>query len=157
MTTALSLSQLFGSSIGFDRFDSLFSELSRPVGNSERFPPYDIERIGEDQYEITISVAGFSQHEIGLAVQDNQLTVTGTKNASEPDRNTYLYRGIGSHSFSQIFQLAPYVTVEAAELKDGLLRLHLQREVPQEKKPRRIEIRVREEPQAIAAPQDQAA
>ncbi len=157
MTTALSLSPLFGSTVGFDRFESLFDKLTRGALNSEDLPPYDIERTGEDRYEITLSVAGFSDTEIGLNVQENQLIVSGTKQDCEAAKKTYLYKGISSGSFKQVFQLAPYVTVVDAVLKEGLLHIQLNSEVPEAKKPRRIEIRSKPEPRAIAAPDAHAA
>ena len=151
MTTRISLSPLFGSTVGFDRFDSLFERLGRTLANDDSFPPYDIERIGEDAYGITLAVAGYKENEIGLTVHDTQLIVTGHKDKPESRDKTYLYKGIALRGFEQVFQLAPYVSVKDAELKDGLLRIHLVRELPEAQKPRQIEICTKEEPRSITA------
>lgn len=157
MTTRISLSPLFGTTVGFDRFDDLFDTLSRRLDANDGYPPYDIERTGEDAYGITLSVAGFTEKDLSLTVQDDQLVVTGQKDMPEDRAQAYLYKGIAARSFKRTFQLAPYVLVKGAELKDGLLRIQLVRELPEEQKPRRIEIRTKPELHAIDAPKAKAA
>jgi molecular chaperone IbpA len=149
MTTRISLSPLFGTTVGFDRFDDLFEALSRRMDANDGYPPYDIERTGEDAYGITLSVAGFSEKDLSLTVQDDQLVVTGQRETPEDRAPAYLHRGIATRSFKRSFQLAPYVVVKGAELKDGLLRIQLVREVPEEQKPRRIDIRTKPDLRAI--------
>jgi len=157
MTTRISLSPLFGTSVGFDRFDDLFDALSRRLDVNDGYPPYDIERTGADAYGITLSVAGFSEKELSLTVQDDQLVVTGQKETPQDHAQTYLHRGIATRSFKRSFQLAPYVVVRGAELKDGLLRVQLVREVPEEQKPRRIDIRTKPDLRAIETTSAKAA
>ena len=157
MTTRISLSPLFGTTVGFDRFDDLFDSLSRRLDANDGYPPYDIERTGEDAYSITLSVAGFAEKDLSLTVQDDQLIVTGQKDSPEDRAQAYLYKGIAARSFKRVFQLAPYVMVKGAELKDGLLRIQLVRELPEEQKPRRIEIRTKPELRAVDAPKTRAA
>jgi molecular chaperone IbpA len=107
------------------------------IGDS--WPPYDIEKHGEDNYRITMAVAGFDRSELAIEQQDNALTVSGRK-AQQAEGVSYLYRGIAPQSFSRTFQLADWVKVTGANLADGVLTIDLVREVPEELKPRRIEI-----------------
>jgi molecular chaperone IbpA len=136
--TAFDLSPLFRTAIGFDRLvNALESANSVDSGG---YPPYNIEATGEDQYQITLAVAGFGADEIEIETRDNLLKVVGKKGADVADRK-YLYRGIANRNFERTYQLADYVRVDGAELKDGLLHVNLVREVPEAMKPRRIEIR----------------
>ena len=136
--TAFDLSPLFRTAIGFDRLASALESATRV--DSGGYPPYNIESTGEDQYQITLAVAGFGADEIEIETRDNLLKVVGKKGADVADRN-YLYRGIANRNFERSYQLADYVRVDGAELKDGLLHVNLVREVPEAMKPRRIEIR----------------
>jgi molecular chaperone IbpA len=136
--TAFDLSPLFRTAIGFDRLASAL-ESANSV-DSGGYPPYNIESTGEDQYQITLAVAGFGADEIEIETRDNLLKVVGKKGADVADRK-YLYRGIANRNFERTYQLADYVRVDGAELKDGLLHVNLVREVPEAMKPRRIEIR----------------
>ncbi len=130
-------SPLLRSAIGFDRFANALESAARmEVGG---YPPYNIERLNDDQYRITLAVAGFSRNELEIETKENRLTVTGRKSDDQAERD-YLYRGIANRSFERGFQLADYVRVDAARLEDGLLHIELVREIPEAMKPRRIEI-----------------
>jgi len=125
----------YRSTVGFDRlFDSLDNSV-RPD-----WPPYDIEKIGEDQYRITMAVAGFSQAEIQITQEGANLLVIGQKAPAKEDK-LVLHRGIAGRNFKQIFNLADHVKVAAAELDNGMLAIDLVHEVPEQLKPRRIEIK----------------
>src|SRR5689334_15979594 len=140
MRTTLDLSPLYRSTVGFDR---LFDLLDSPAGAADvataNWPPYNIERLGEDRYRITMAVAGFSPDEINLVQQENALLVEARKHP-EPEGVQILHRGIANRAFRQTFNLADYVKVSSANLENGLLVIDLVREVPEEMKPRRIEI-----------------
>jgi molecular chaperone IbpA len=125
---------LYRSTVGFD---SLFDMLDSRVRSD--WPPYDIEKIGDDQYRISMAVAGFSNADIELTQEGNMLLITGSKQS--PDGQTsYLHRGIANRNFEQTFNLADHVKVANASLDEGLLRIDLVREVPEQLKPRRIDI-----------------
>jgi molecular chaperone IbpA len=131
------LSPLFRSTIGFDRLGRL---LETSVSNDAvTYPPYNIEKLGENAYRITMAVAGFSETDIDLTVQDNQLTVRG-KAQPETEPARYLHRGIAGRAFERHFQLADHVEVEGARLEHGLLHVDLTRRIPETLKPRKIEI-----------------
>lgn len=126
------------STVGFDRlFDMLETGLRADV--TDGYPPFDIEKEGEDSYRITLAVAGFRPDEIEIVAQENQLTVTGRK-AQDKDEGRYLHRGIATRAFERRFQLADFVQVQNAAFDNGLLTIALRREVPEAMKPRRIEI-----------------
>ena len=130
------LNPLWRSTIGFDRlFDFLDETQHRTEDN---YPPYNIERLGEDRYQISLALAGFSPDEIAVTAEQNVLTVEGRK--SDEDRHEYLYRGISARPFKRQFNLADYVQVKNASFDNGLLRIELVREVPEAMKPRRIAI-----------------
>ena len=138
MRTAFDFSPLYRSTVGFDRlFDML--DQSTQVETMTNWPPYNIEKQGEDQYLITMAVAGFSPEEIELTQKEGQLLVTGQKRGSDEGKQ-YLHRGIATRAFKQIFNLADHVKVTGASLENGLLTVELKREVPEALKPRRIEI-----------------
>lgn len=133
---SIDFSPLYRSAIGFDRLANLI-ESAASNGNAG-YPPYNIEQLGENDYRISMAVAGFTQDELELSFQENLLTVKGSKQA-ETDRN-YLYQGIAERGFERRFQLADYVRVKGADLKNGLLHIELMREVPEAMKPRKIAI-----------------
>ena len=133
---SIDFSPLYRSAIGFDRLANLI-ESAASNGNAG-YPPYNIEQLGDNDYRISMAVAGFTQEELELSFQENLLTVKGNKQA-ETDRN-YLYQGIAERGFERRFQLADYVRVKGADLKNGLLHIDLAREVPEAMKPRKIEI-----------------
>ncbi len=133
------LSPLFRSTVGFDRLARLVDAATRVDDSSFSYPPYNIAKIDEDAYRVTMAVAGFSADEIDITVHENTLTVTGT--AKEDDKNRqYLYRGIAGRAFERRFQLADHIKVKGANLVNGLLDVELVREVPEQLKPRKIEI-----------------
>ena len=125
------------STVGFDRLFDLLESSAR--AESETYPPFDIEQDGDDQYRITLAVAGFRPEDIEIVAQNNQLTVAGRK-ADEADNGQYLHRGIATRAFERRFQLADFVVVQDASFDNGLLRISLKREIPEAMKPRRIEI-----------------
>jgi molecular chaperone IbpA len=127
------------STVGFDRLFDLLENASR-LESVDNYPPFDLERLGEDQYRITMAVAGFAKEELDLQVREGVLTVSGRKGEEKDNDKQYLHRGIGQRAFERRFQLADFVQVKGADLKDGLLVIDLVREVPEAMKPRRIEI-----------------
>ncbi len=133
---SIDFSPLYRSAIGFDRLATLI-ESAASNGNAG-YPPYNIEQLGDSDYRISMAVAGFTQEELELSFQENLLTVKGSKQA-DTERN-YLYQGIADRGFERRFQLADYVRVKGADLKNGLLHIDLVREVPEAMKPRKIEI-----------------
>ena len=137
MRNSFDFSPFYRSSIGFDRVFDLLENANRvqPIDN---WPPYDIARTGEDAYRITMAVAGFGQDELDISAQPNLLIVTGEKSGHA--NGEYLHRGIGNHAFTRRFELADHVKVTGASLSNGVLTIDLQRELPEEMKPRRIAI-----------------
>ncbi len=132
-------SPLYRSAIGFDRMANLLDSLSRTEQVQPSYPPYNIELTGEDQYRITMAVAGFERDELNIEVNQNNLTVSANKKSDEQPR-TYLHQGIAARSFERRFQLADHVQVKSATIENGLLHIELQREVPEAMKPRTIQI-----------------
>lgn len=133
-------SPLYRSTVGFDRLFTMLDSLGQLDGG-QTYPPYNIERTGEDAYRISMAVAGFSEDDISVEAHRNVLTVKGEKREEQGDQDReILYRGIASRSFERRFQLADHVEVSGATLKDGLLHVDLVRNVPEDMKPRRIPI-----------------
>ena len=133
-------SPLFRSTVGFDRLMNLLENSVQWSETSNGYPPYNIEKTGEDQYRISIAVAGFSEDELAIEARQNALLVEGRKKDADAG-NTFLYRGIAGRSFKRQFQLADHVKVTGAQLKNGLLVVDLVRELPEAMKPRRVEIK----------------
>lgn len=133
------LSPLFRSTVGFDRFATLFDAATRLDEQAPSYPPYNIEKTGDSTYRITMAVAGFSAAEINLTAQANSLVVTGKANRDET-AGQYLHRGIAGRAFERRFELADHIKVTGAALENGLLHIDLVREVPEAMKPRTIEI-----------------
>ena len=134
------LAPFYRSTIGFDR---LFSLLDQATGDGATgYPPYNIERTGENDFRISVAVSGFSQNEISIVAKENTLTIKGEKAANEntESQSEVLYRGIASRAFERQFQLADFVQVKNATLENGLLHVDLVREIPEAKKPRVIPI-----------------
>ncbi len=146
--THFDFSPLFRSSVGFDRLMRLVENSVQQAESVNGYPPYNIEKSGEDQYRITVAVAGFGEDELALEVNQNVLMIEGRKKEGEGEA-AYLYRGIAGRSFKRQFQLADHVKVADARLHNGLLVVDLVREVPEAMKPRRIEIST-SEPATIA-------
>jgi len=131
-------SPYYRSSVGFDRMLDLLGAPQRRDAD-ESWPPYDIERQGEDRYAITMAIAGFGKDEVSIMAEPNALLVEGRKNGDDSGRK-FLHRGIDQRAFRRQFDLADFVKVTGASLEHGLLRIELQREIPEAMKPRRIEI-----------------
>lgn len=131
-------SPLYRSAVGFDRLASLL-EAAAGAEAASGYPPYNIETTGENSYRIEIAVAGFRPEELSIEVKENLLTVQGKKAANDETKR-YLHRGLAERNFERRFQLADYVVVTDAALADGLLAISLKRELPEQLKPRRIEI-----------------
>ena len=141
MTTRLSLTPLFRHSVGFDRFNDFFENVFlKEDGNNGGYPPYNIEKQGEDRYYITMAVAGFKESDIDISVKRDTLTVTGRIEDKADESIEFLHRGIATRAFERQFRLADHVEVNGAELKHGLLRIELKRELPKEEQLRRIKI-----------------
>ena len=135
------LSPLFRSTVGFDRLSRLMDAATRIDDSSLSYPPYNIERTGDDTYRISMAVAGFSDDEISIEAHRNVLTVKGERAEEKKEEgNEVLHRGIASRAFERRFQLADNVEVTGASLKNGLLHIELKRSIPEELKPRKIAI-----------------
>ncbi len=137
----------YRSAIGFDR---LFQMLDSGFDSDSGYPPYNIERTGENSYRITMAVAGFTPEELKVEAKESTLTVSGEKKPDEKDR-TFLHRGIAARNFERRFQLADYVEVSSASFENGLLNIDLQRNIPERMKPRQIAINASEAPKQIEA------
>lgn len=136
---SFSLTPLFRSTVGFDRFNDLFESLMDVDEGNNSYPPYNIDKRGEDRYGITMAVAGFNEKDLNITFERDRVTVSGRKEEKSEDVE-YLYHGIASRAFERTFRLADHMKVSGAELKDGLLRIELVREIPEEQKPRMIQI-----------------
>ena len=133
------LTPLYRSTIGFDRLGSLMDTLTSFEGETPSYPPYNIERVGENDYRISMAVAGFGGGDLSIDVKENTLSIRGEKQTEQED-TTFLHRGIASRSFERRFQLADHVLVKGAVLENGLLHVDLVRELPEAMKPRTIPI-----------------
>jgi molecular chaperone IbpA len=141
------LAPLYRSTVGFDR---LFSMLDGFDASTPGYPPYNIERTGENDYRISIAVAGFGESELTIESKENTLTVKGEKKLKEEEASgEVLYQGIAARAFERAFQLADYVVVKGANLENGLLHVDLVREIPEAKKPRQIAINGKAKPQVV--------
>ena len=136
--TTFDFAPLFRTAIGFDRMARLM-DAATSTTDASSYPPYNIEKTGDDAYRLTMAVAGFQPEELDLVVKDNTLVVSG-KVASEGQKGEMLYRGIAGRAFERRFVLADHIVVDGADLKNGLLHVGLKRVVPEALKPRRIEI-----------------
>lgn len=137
--TSFSMAPLFRQSIGFDRFNDLFESALRNDANSS-FPPYNVEKHGDDQYRIIVATAGFQESDLDLQVERGVLTISGGKRESGAENVTYLHQGIAQRAFKLSFRLADHIEVKGAALDNGLLSIDLERIVPEEAKPKRIPI-----------------
>ena len=127
---------LWRSTVGFDHLFNLIENSLR--SSNDNYPPFDIERVGEDKYQIPLAVAGFSAEDLEIKVEQNVLTIEGRK--SDDAEHRYVYQGISARPFRSVFNLADFVEAMGAAFEDGLLKIDLVRELPEAKKPRRIEI-----------------
>ncbi|MBK8176437.1 MAG: Hsp20 family protein [Rhodospirillales bacterium] len=137
--TTFDFSPLFRSTVGYDRLMNLLENSVQWSEAGNGYPPYNIEKAGEDQYRITLAVAGFAEGELAIETRENALVVEGRKKDAETE-TAFLYRGIASRSFKRQFQLADHVHAVNAKLNNGLLVIDLVRELPEAMKPRRIQI-----------------
>jgi molecular chaperone IbpA len=126
------------STVGFDRLFDFLESAGR--AEQDNYPPFDIEKLGDDSYRITLAVAGFKQSEIEIVAHQNMLTITGRRGEDRGKDGDYLHMGIATRAFERKFELADFVRVTGAELSDGLLRIALAREVPEAMRPRKIDI-----------------
>ena len=140
MSNALSMAPLFRNSVGFDRFSDLFETALRN-DSSGGYPPYNVEKRGEDSYRIVIAAAGFQQDDLDLQVEKGVLTVSGSKRESTSEEGlTFLHQGIAQRAFKLSFRLDDHIEIKGANLSNGLLSIDLQRVVPEEAKAKRIPI-----------------
>jgi molecular chaperone IbpA len=146
MRTMIDFAPLSRYSVGFDRLFDLLDQTTQPDA-TDTYPPYNIERTGENEYRITLAVAGFAPEELSIVSQPNRLVVSGRK--AEGPGGEYLYQGLAGRSFERQFSLADHVKVTTASLKNGMLVIGLVRELPEAMKPRRIEITDQNQPKAI--------
>ena len=147
-------SPLYRSVVGFDRLADLLDSAS--ADSASGYPPYNIERTDQNDYRVEIAVAGFKPEELSIEVKENLLTVQGRKPANDEAARRYLHRGLAERNFERRFQLADYVVVTDAALADGLLSISLVRELPEQLKPRRVEIKTTAEPAQLIEPQQAA-
>ncbi|HMA15903.1 MAG TPA: Hsp20 family protein [Kiloniellaceae bacterium] len=139
MRSAFDFSPLFRSTVGFDRLPGLLETVSRVDEATLGYPPYNIEKLDEDSYRITMAVAGFTEADLEIEQRENTLTVSG-RQAQDDGGKTYLHRGIAGRAFQRSFQIADHVKVTGAQLQNGLLNIDLVRELPEAMKPRQIRI-----------------
>jgi len=141
----IDFSPLFRSTVGFDRMQQMLDAANRTDETALAYPPYNIEARGEDSYRITMAVAGFTQDDLDITVNENALLIAGkAEKAEKADEGVeYMHRGIAKRSFERRFQLADHIKVVGAALVDGLLHVDLVREVPEEKKPRKVAIEIK--------------
>ena len=145
MTTAFSMAPLFRSSVGFDRFNDLFETALRNEPGST-YPPYNVEKHGDDQYRIVVAAAGFQEDDLELQVEKGVLTISGGGKRDGNEGVTYLYQGIAQRAFKLSFRLADHIEIKAAGLSNGLLSIDLLRVIPEEAKAKRIPINGTQKP-----------
>ena len=135
------LAPLYRSTVGFDRLFSMLDNVGGFDGGTPGYPPYNIERTGENAYRVSVAVAGFSEAELSIEAKENTLTIRGEKQTkTEEKKSEVLHQGIAARAFERVFQLAEHVEVKGASLENGLLHVDLVRLVPEAKKPRQIPI-----------------
>ena len=140
---------LYRSSIGFDHLARMLDEAT--TFETPTYPPYNIERVGEDEYLISVAIAGFTADDVNIEVKGEDLTITGKKSEKSEAKNDFLHQGIAGRNFQRTFQLADHVEVKSAELKAGLLQIWLKRVIPEALKPRTIAIQSGEAQKTIEA------
>ena len=133
------LTPLYRSTIGFDRLASVLDSMTSLEGDAPGYPPYNIDRVDENEYRLTMAVAGFGEDDLDVEVKENTLTIRAEKKPDDK-KASYLHRGIATRAFERRFQLADYVQVTGAKLENGLLHVDLVRELPEKMKPRTIAI-----------------
>jgi molecular chaperone IbpA len=140
-TTTFDFTPLFRTAVGFDRLTRTLDAAARLDDGALSYPPYNIERLDEDNYRVTMALAGFSGDDVEVVLHQDTLTVKSKAVAEKENGKTYLHRGIASRGFERRFQLADHIVVKGVELENGLLTIDLAREIPEEMKPRTIPIR----------------
>lgn len=138
---------LYRSTVGFDRVPSLLQAAAKMDVSDVSYPPYNIEKAGDDEYRIVVALAGFNKEDVEIVKEHNRLTIRG--NATPKEDAEYLHRGIAGRSFERHFDLADFIEVEDAKLENGLLTIELKRELPEQLKPRKVEIATSAKPKAI--------
>jgi molecular chaperone IbpA len=153
------LSPFYRSTVGFDRLLSMLDKVAGSEQNAPTYPPYNIERTGENAYRVTLAVAGFAEHELAVETRENTLTVRGSKetNGKNDDKREVIYQGIAARAFERRFQLADHVVVTGAISENGLLHIDLVRELPEAHKPRTIAIKSGKTIEAVKTTTAQAA
>jgi molecular chaperone IbpA len=153
------LSPFYRSTVGFDRLLSMLDKVAGSEQNAPTYPPYNIERTGENAYRVTLAVAGFAEHELAVETRENTLTVRGSKetNGKNDDKREVIYQGIAARAFERRFQLADHVVVTGAISENGLLHIDLVRELPEAHKPRTITIKSGRTIEAVKTTTAQAA
>ncbi len=131
---------LYRSTIGFDRLANLLETVTQFDPTAPAYPPYNIEQLGDNDYRITMAVAGFGEGDLGVEVKEGVLTITGKRTQADEPKGRFLFQGIAGRSFERRFQLADHVEVKGARLENGLLHVDLARVIPEEKKARRVAI-----------------
>ncbi len=145
---SVDLSPLYRATVGFDRMMNLLD--ATPRAEDVGYPPYNIEKTGDNAYRITMAVAGFGEQDIDVTVQESRLIIKAAKEKEADDKaKTYLHRGIATRAFERRFDLADYIKVTGARLENGILSLDLAREVPEAMKPRTIAIQTADKPKVI--------
>ena len=139
----IDFSPLFRHSVGFERMQRLLDASARMESSAPSYPPYNIEQMGEDAYRISLAVAGFNEQDLDVTVEENTLVVTG-KLAEDSEDKTFLHRGIAGRAFERRFELADHIKVVGGSLVNGLLNIDLDREIPEESRPRKIVIETKE-------------
>ena len=148
--TSFDLSPLFRSTIGFDRLSRALDSAFQYDTRAQGYPPYNIEKVDENGYRITMAVAGFGEEDLEITVQENSLVIKAGKAKAEEDKSVrYLHRGIATRGFERRFDLADYIKVTGARLENGMLSIELAREVPEAMKPRSIAIETKGKPKVI--------
>jgi len=139
--TTESLSPLFKASIGFDKIVNEFFNEPQYANNTSGYPPYNISMDNEGVYEVTLALAGFKKDDIDIELEDGTLKITGESGVLDADDREYIHKGIAERNFIRTFKLAEFVEVQSAKLEDGILRVHLFRNVPEALKPQKIDIK----------------
>lgn len=144
------LTPFYRSTVGFDRLFNLLDQTN--AESAPGYPPYNIERTGENAYRVSVAVAGFAENELHIELKENTLTIKGEKQAKQEEKSgEVLYQGIAARAFERVFQLADFVQVKGAVLENGLLHVDLVREIPETKKPRQIPINGKQAPAQVEA------
>ena len=147
----LALTPVFRTAIGFDRMANLVdSMMAGGLDNQSNWPPYNIEKHGDNIYRISMAVAGFSEDELDVTIHEHILIIRGTNAEKSSDGVEYLHRGIAGRNFERRFQLADFIEIRSASMKDGLLHIDLERVIPEAMKPRKIDINATSKPKVIS-------